>query len=155
MQKVTLYSDGSYRKNYQRGGYAGLFLSEDGRQYQAIYGNEEEAMNGRCELQAVVASLRYLTVPCEVSVISDSQYVVNGINLWVKQWAANGWKKMDRKPVANLDLWMELLQQMQVHQVHATWVKGHQNGVCPGNELVDYLASSASAMPAEFERLWD
>jgi len=147
LPRVILYSDGSHRRTFHRGGYAGLLTTSD-KNFQLVFGNEDHAGNGRMELSAVVSSLRYLTEPCHVEVISDATYVVNGINLWVKGWALNNWRTAQNKPIANIDLWVELWNMMQVHHIRATWVKGHAGH--PENELVDYVANWSAGVPIEW-----
>lgn len=112
-------------------------------------GLEHEASGGatgttsqRMELQAALSGLERLTKPCRVRLVSDSQYVVRGINEWVRGWASKKWRKADGSPVLNVDLWQALLVQLDRHEVRAEWVKGH-NGH-PDNERCDALAVAAS-----------
>ncbi len=91
------------------------------------------------EMTAVIEGLKALKEVCDVTVMTDSQYVVNGISLgWAKSWRANGWKKKDRKPALNADLWAQLLELTEKHTVHFEWIKGHAGH--PENERCDELA---------------
>ena len=99
--------------------------------------------NNRMELRGVIVGLETLKRPCDVTLYSDSKYVVDAIEKgWLKSWQAKGWRKADKKPVLNIDLWQRLLPQLQRHKVHFKWVKGHANEV--ENERCDELAVEAS-----------
>jgi ribonuclease HI len=100
------------------------------------------------ELTAVIEGLRALKRPCEVELITDSRYVMQGINDWLDNWKRNGWKTAARKPVKNIDLWQQLDDEVQRHRISWRWVKGHSGDA--GNELADELANMAidSASPA-------
>jgi ribonuclease HI len=96
------------------------------------------------ELMAAIRGLEGLSKSCEVLLRSDSQYVVKGIQSWLKDWKRRGWKKADGKPVLNADLWQALDAQLLRHQVEARWVKGHAGH--PENERVDRLANAAAQL---------
>ncbi|MCM1544359.1 MAG: ribonuclease HI, partial [Ruminococcus sp.] len=99
--------------------------------------------NNRMELTAVIEGLKALKEKCYVTVITDSQYVANGINLgWAASWKKNGWKKKDRKPALNPELWDELLNLISKHEVKIEWIKGHAGH--PENERCDELAVAQS-----------
>lgn len=132
---VTLYSDGSSLGNPGPGGYGGI-LEYRGKTKE-YSGGEPETTNNRMELRGVIEGLKLLKEPCEVTVISDSSYVVNAINSWLE-----GWVKKNFKKVKNVDLWQEYLASASPHHVTGVWVKGH-NGH-PQNERCDELAVIAA-----------
>ncbi len=132
---VTLYSDGSSLGNPGPGGW-GTILEYNGHKKE-ISGSEKETTNNRMELQAVIEGLRLLKQPCEVEVVTDSSYVANAINSWLRGWLAKDFKK-----VKNVDLWRNYLESAKAHKVRATWVRGH-NGH-EENERCDYLATEAA-----------
>jgi len=132
-KQITLYSDGSSLGNPGPGGYAGI-LEYRGKRKE-YYGAEAHTTNNQMELRAVIEGLKLLKEPCRVEVVSDSSYVVKAINEWLAGWKAKGFKK-----VKNVDLWEAYLEAARPHQVHATWIQGH-NGH-PENERCDDLARS-------------
>jgi ribonuclease HI len=97
------------------------------------------------ELTAVIEGLSALKEPCIVELYSDSKYVIDGLSLgWAASWRKNGWKKADKKPALNPDLWEKLLNLVEIHQVHYHWVKGHADN--PKNNRYDELAVAAAKM---------
>ena len=141
MKKVNLYTDGACSGNPGPGGY-GAILEYGGRKKE-LSGGYADTTNNRMELMAVIKGLDALKEPCDVTVISDSKYVTDAINKgWVYSWEANGWRKSDKKPAQNVDLWECLLALMDEHQVTFTWVEGHAGH--PENERCDALAVAAS-----------
>ncbi len=147
MPSVLLTTDGSYKASVKAGGYAGVLQMGD--QFIATIGNSDETTINRMELTAVLASLRQLTCPCKVHVISDSQYVVKGITSWLTGWVANSWVTSTNKPVGNQDLWEEMWGFMQYHLISAEWVHGHRGHIT--NELCDQLAGWAAFSPVEYD----
>ena len=147
LNKVTLYSDGSARGNPDGpGGYGTIleFVDSKGnlhtREYSAGY---KKTTNNRMELSGVIRGFEELNKPCEVLVVTDSQYVVNAFNEgWIDEWQKKQWKKSNNKPVLNVDLWKRLLEVMDGHSVEFKWVKGHDGH--PQNERCDKLAVSAA-----------
>lgn len=131
MKQITLFSDGSALGNPGPGGY-GTILRYNGKERE-LSGGEPHTTNNRMELMGVIEGLRALKEPCEVEVISDSSYVVKGINEWLKNWV-----KRDFKKVKNPDLWQEYLKVSEKHKVHGTWVKGHAGH--DENERCDEIA---------------
>ena len=131
VKKITLFSDGSALGNPGPGGYAAILRYGD--KEREICGGEIHTTNNRMELLGVVEGLRALREPCEVAIVSDSSYVVKGINEWL-----NDWVKRDFKKVKNPDLWMEYIKVAKPHRVNATWVRGHDGH--PENERCDVLA---------------
>lgn len=140
LKHIELFTDGACLGNPGPGGWAAL-LRYNGTEKQ-ISGAEAHTTNNRMELQAVIEGLRTLKQPCSVKVTSDSQYVLKGLQEWMKGWKARGWKTADKKPVKNQDLWMMLDEEMQKHSITYVWVKGH-NGHRE-NEIVDVLAQTAA-----------
>ena len=105
-------------------------------------GAEAQTTNNRMEMTAVIKGLRALIEPCEVTLYTDSKYVIDGITKWVHGWKRNGWINASKQPVRNADLWHELIEAAQQHQVSWEWVKGHAGH--PENERADQLASAAA-----------
>jgi len=133
VKKITLFSDGSALGNPGPGGY-GTILVYKGKE-KILSGGETHTTNNRMELKGAIEGLKALREPCEVEIISDSSYVVKGINEWL-----SGWIKRDFKKVKNIDLWKEYIEISKPHKVKATWVRGH-NGH-PENERCDELAKN-------------
>lgn len=137
---VEIYTDGACSGNPGVGGWASVLLYEQHK--KELYGNDEETTNNRMELTAVIEALKALKRPCNVTLYSDSKYVIDSINKdWVYKWEANNWIKSDRKPALNTDLWKELLTLLAVHRVKFVWVKGHNGNEY--NERCDELAVKA------------
>ena len=110
---------------------------------RVVSGGEKETTNNRMELLAVISALEALKEPCRVEVVSDSKYVVDAIEKgWLTSWQAKGWRKADKKPVLNVELWQRLLPQLNTHQVRFTWIRGHAGH--PYNERCDAIAVSES-----------
>ncbi len=145
--KVELYTDGAARGNPDGpGGYAAILRYTDpqGKLHEKeISEGFAKTTNNRMELLGVIAGLEALTRPCAVRVYSDSQYVVKAFEEhWIDRWIKNGWKKADKKPVLNTDLWERLLAAMEPHEVTFTWVRGHAGNEV--NERCDALATAAA-----------
>lgn len=139
LTKVTIYTDGACSGNPGPGGWGAIL--ESGGQKKELSGGEAHTTNNRMELTAVIEALAALKRPCEVELVTDSKYVVDGITKgWAKGWRAKGWKKGDGKPALNPDLWERLLNLLDEHQVAFRWVKGHAGH--PQNERCDELAVS-------------
>jgi len=130
-KQITLYSDGSSLGNPGPGGYGGI-LEYNGHTKE-YSGAEAHTTNNRMELRGVIEGLKLLKEPCEVTVVSDSSYVVKAINEWL-----DGWVKKDFKKVKNPELWREYLEVSAPHRIHAVWVRGHDGH--PQNERCDELA---------------
>ncbi len=138
MKKVLIYTDGACSGNPGPGGY-GVILRY-GTLSREIAGGEPQTTNNRMELMAAIVGLQALKEPCEVTLYSDSQYLINGIELgWAEKWRRNGWKRNGREEAKNADLWQQLLELMAVHTTRLVWVRGH-NGH-PENERCDQLAT--------------
>jgi len=136
-KNVQIYTDGACRGNPGIGGW-GASLSYNGT-HKEIYGGELETTNNRMELTAVIEALKILKQPSELTVNSDSKYVLSGINEWLPNWKKRNWKTVSRKPVKNVDLWQQLDELIQPHAIKWVWVKGHSGNV--GNDRADELAN--------------
>lgn len=140
MKHVVLYTDGACSGNPGAGGWGCVLLY--GVHRLELSGGEAETTNNRMELMAVIAGLERLKYPCNVTVYSDSAYTVNAFNEgWVAGWEQAGWKKADKKPVLNDDLWKRLLALTRTHAVEFRKVKGHADDEL--NNRCDALARSA------------
>ena len=137
MKQVTIYTDGSSLGNPGPGGYGAILFYKGHK--KEISGGEEHTTNNRMELRAVIESLSLLKEACEVTVYSDSKYVVDSISKgWVYSWQKNGWRKSDKSPALNVDLWQQLLSLLSLHKVEFVWVKGHADNEY--NERCDEMA---------------
>lgn len=137
MKNVEIYTDGACSGNPGKGGWGAVLVY--GNTEKEISGAASDTTNNRMELTAVIEALKMLKEPCHVTLTTDSKYVCDAINKkWVYSWREKGWKKADRKPALNVDLWEKLLEQLEIHKVDFIWVRGH-NGH-PYNERCDRLA---------------
>lgn len=137
MTVVTIYTDGACKGNPGPGGW-GAFLTLDGKEVE-LFGGEVETTNNRMELTAAIKALQALPTPREVSLTTDSEYVMKGINEWMVNWKKRGWKTAKKEPVKNVDLWKALDEAIQGHRIEWLWVRGHTGD--PGNERADMLAN--------------
>ena len=137
MKKVQLITDGACTPNPGAGGWACIL------RYKGItremWGCERKTTNNRMEITAAVRGLAALKEPCEVEIVTDSEYLKNGITSWIKGWKRNGWKTAAKQPVKNADLWQRLDEQTQRHAVEWRWVRGHTGH--RENEIADSLAN--------------
>ena len=141
MKHVEIFTDGACSDNPGPGGF-GVIL-RFGTAEKELSGGEASTTNNRMELMAAITGLRALKEPCTVTLYSDSQYVVNGITKnWARKWRANGWRRSNKEPALNPELWDELLNLCDRHQVTFQWVRGH-NGHSE-NERCDRLAVAAA-----------
>ncbi len=140
-RQVLIYADGACKGNPGKGGW-GAWLRQ-GENERELWGGERLTTNNRMELTAVIRALTVLKRPGDVRVVTDSQYVRQGITVWIHGWKQRGWKTADKKPVKNVDLWQQLDALAQTHQVTWEWVKGHSGD--PGNERADALANRGVA----------
>lgn len=137
MKQIEIYTDGSCKKNPGPGGWAAI-LCYKGKEKE-ICGGEPDTTNNRMELTAAISALKMLKEPCKVTLTTDSKYVSDGITLgWARSWKERGWKKSDKSPALNPELWEELLRLCSIHKVEFVWVKGHAGH--PYNERCDALA---------------
>lgn len=138
--QVKIYTDGGAQNNPGPGGYGVVLLF--GKYRKDLSGGFRQTTNNRMELLACIEGLKALTKPCEVTIYSDSKYVVDAINKgWLAKWKSNGWKLSNRKSVENMDLWQQFLIQLDTHSIRFEWVKGHSGDFF--NEICDQLASKA------------
>ncbi|MCH5191060.1 MAG: ribonuclease HI [Oscillospiraceae bacterium] len=138
---VEIFTDGACSGNPGPGGW-GTILRSCGTEKE-LSGGEKETTNNRMELLAVINGLEALNRRCKVKIYSDSKYVVDGITKgWAASWRKNGWKKADKKPALNPDLWERLLDLLALHDCEFVWVKGHDGH--PENERCDRLAVTFS-----------
>ena len=140
MKRVEIFTDGACKGNPGRGGWGAILRS--GGHEKELSGHEPATTNNRMEMTATIQALAALTEPCDVTLHTDSKYVIDGITKWVNGWQRNGWKTAARKPVLNSDLWLALLDAVRPHRVKWVWVKGHAGH--PENERADRLASNAA-----------
>lgn len=139
-RKVTAWTDGSCETRTGEGGWA--YLLQHGDSGRMVSGYEAGTTNNRMELTAAVKALEALTEPCDVTIVTDSQYLKNAFTAgWLENWQRNGWRTASRQPVKNRDLWERLLELTAEHEVSWRWTRGHSGH--EQNELVDRLALSA------------
>ena len=141
MKTVTLYTDGACSGNPGPGGW-GAILEFNGIEKE-LSGGDPNTTNNRMELLGVITALEALKEPCIVELYSDSKYVIDALEKgWAVGWRARGWKRADKKPALNPDLWTRLLDLCETHTVHTHWVKGHADN--PKNNRCDELAVAES-----------
>lgn len=139
MKHVDVYTDGACRGNPGKGGWGAILVYKGVE--KELSGGDPMTTNNRMELSAVIAALSALREPCEITLTSDSKYVVDAVTKgWAKGWRARGWVKPDKSPALNADLWDKLLKLLEYHQVTFVWVKGHAGH--PYNERCDALATA-------------
>jgi ribonuclease HI len=136
---VTIYTDGACKGNPGPGGWGVVLLA--GRHRRELSGAEPHTTNNRMELRAAIEGLRALNRRCQVTLVTDSAYVKDGITTWINGWQRNGWKTKDKQPVKNAELWQELLAQTARHAMQWRWTKGHANDA--ENNRCDALANEA------------
>jgi ribonuclease HI len=134
---VYIYTDGACKGNPGRGGWGVLMIYK--KIEKEFCGGELDTTNNRMEMMAAIKSLEQLTRSCQVILTTDSQYVRQGITQWITNWKKNSWKTANKKPVKNVDLWKQLDELVNYHQVTWKWVKGHSGH--PENEKADELAN--------------
>ena len=140
MKNVQLITDGACSGNPGPGGWA--YVLRFGDQKREMAGSVKQTTNNRMELTAAIEGLRALKESCEVEVVTDSEYVKNGITTWIHGWKRNGWKTASKKPVVNQDLWEELDAMTSGHKIQWTWTKGHSSH--EDNNRCDELATRAA-----------
>lgn len=140
MKQVDIFTDGACKGNPGPGGWGVLLRM--GRHEKEMSGSAPDTTNNRMEMTAVIRGLKALIEPCEVTVHSDSRYVIDGMTKWVAGWQKKGWVNASRKPVRNADLWHDLIEAARQHSITWQWVRGHDGH--PENERVDRLASDAA-----------
>ncbi|MGB1388439.1 MAG: ribonuclease HI [Paracoccaceae bacterium] len=141
MAELYAYTDGACSGNPGPGGWGVLLIAKDGDtviKERDLCGGEPETTNNRMELMAAIMALETLARPSELTIITDSAYVKNGITGWLHGWKRNGWRTTSKKPVKNVDLWQRLDEARDRHHVTWEWIKGHAGH--PENERADELA---------------
>lgn len=141
MKKVQIITDGSCLGNPGRGGWAAILRY--GKHKRELSGGESHTTNNRMELTAAIRALAALKEPCEVEIVTDSQYLKNGVESWMSRWKRNGWMTAEKKPVLNQDLWQELDTELARHNAKWVWTKGH--AAHEDNNRCDELARAAAA----------
>ena len=136
---VEIFTDGACRGNPGPGGW-GVVLRFNETEKE-LYGAETQTTNNRMELTAAIKALESLNRPCQVRLTTDSEYVMNGITQWLDGWKRRNWKTANKKPVKNVDLWQQLDEVRQPHEIEWCWVKGHSGH--DENERADALANLA------------
>lgn len=137
MKKIDIYTDGACSGNPGKGGWGAVLVYNQTE--KELCGGEKATTNNRMELTAVISALKAVKEPCEITVTTDSKYVCDAVNKgWVYSWKRNCWKKADKKPALNVDLWEQLLSLLEIHKVTFNWVKGHNGHEY--NERCDRLA---------------
>lgn len=135
--QVELYTDGACKGNPGVGGWGALLVFQGVE--KELWGGEAVTTNNRMELMGAIRGLAELKRPCNVRLVTDSQYVMKGIQEWMPNWKKRGWKTAAKEPVKNADLWQQLDEQVNRHNVTWEWVRGHIGH--PGNERADQLAN--------------
>ncbi|MCJ8168016.1 ribonuclease HI [Atopomonas sediminilitoris] len=138
---VEIYTDGACKGNPGPGGW-GALLCYKGHEHE-LWGGERDTTNNRMELTAAIQALASLKRPCQVRLVTDSEYVMKGINEWMPGWKKRGWKTAAKQPVKNADLWQQLDSEVAKHEIQWQWVRGHTGH--PGNERADQLANRGVA----------
>ena len=137
--KITIYTDGACSGNPGKGGWGAVLIYGDKQKH--LSGSAILTTNNKMELTAAIEALKAVKKSNDVELHTDSQYVKNGINLWIINWKKNGWKTANKKEVANKDLWIELDKYVTHHNITWFWVKGHSGNHY--NEIADKLAVNA------------
>ena len=137
MKKIDIYTDGACRGNPGPGGWGALLIYKDAN--KTIYGGEIDTTNNRMEMTAIIEALKTVKMDCNITLYTDSKYVMDGITKWLSNWKKKGWITSNKKPVKNKDLWQILEESISKHNIEWQWVKGHAG--IPGNEKADELAN--------------
>ena len=137
MKTVIIYTDGACRGNPGPGGWG--VLIEYGESSEELYGGDILTTNNKMELTAAIMALKEIKQPCEIMLYTDSKYVLQGIEEWIHNWKKKGWIGTNKKPVKNIELWKELDELRDKHNIKWNWVKGHSGDA--GNETADMLAN--------------
>ncbi len=140
MKKVKIITDGACSGNPGPGGWAAILRFNEHE--KELYGFAPHTTNNRMELTAAIEGLRAIRESCQVEVVTDSEYLKNGITTWIHNWKKRNWLTADKKPVINKDLWMELDEQVSRHQATWVWTKGHASHA--DNNRADELATRAA-----------
>ncbi|MBS0222084.1 MAG: ribonuclease HI [Proteobacteria bacterium] len=136
--EVEIFTDGACSGNPGPGGWAAILRT--GERERELSGGEASTTNNRMELMGAISGLEALKRPCEVTLYTDSRYVLDGATKWIHGWRKNGWRTADKKAVKNVELWQRLAAAAAPHRIHWAWVKGHSGHV--ENDRADQLARS-------------
>ena len=139
--QINIYTDGACSGNPGPGGWGALLIALKNGQIvskKEIYGGEQNTTNNRMELMAAIKALDVLKKTSEVTIVTDSKYLKDGMTKWLNQWLLNNWKNSAKKQVKNADLWKKINDLSKIHKISWAWVKGHDNH--EENEKADYLA---------------
>jgi len=139
MSKIEIYTDGACSGNPGPGGWGAVLLYKEHE--KRISGGEKDSTNNRMELRAVSEALKTLKKPSELTIYTDSKYVMDGITKWIFSWKKNGWKTANKKPIKNIEFWQDLDEEAARHRIEWVWVKGHSGNRF--NEVADQLARDA------------
>ena len=137
MKTVIIYTDGACRGNPGPGGWG--VLLKYGTTSKELYGGDASTTNNKMELTAAIKALKEIKEASEITLYTDSKYVLQGIEEWIHNWKKREWKGANKKPVKNIELWKELDELRDKHNIKWKWVKGHSGD--PGNEIADMLAN--------------
>jgi ribonuclease HI len=140
LPQVKIATDGACKGNPGPGGWGAIIRM--GAREKEISGGEPHTTNNRMEMMAAIRGLQALNRPCRVTLVTDSNYVKDGITKWIHGWQRNNWRTAAKQPVKNVELWQELLEAIKPHRIDWKWVKGHAGD--PDNERADKLASDAA-----------
>nr|WP_111302036.1 ribonuclease HI [Paracoccus saliphilus] len=146
MPELFAWTDGACSGNPGPGGWGVLMRALEGEsvvKQRELQGGEAATTNNRMELMAAISALEALTRPSKIVIVTDSNYVKNGVTQWIHGWKRNGWKTADRKPVKNVELWQRLDEAARRHEVEWRWIKGHAGHA--ENERADELARAGMA----------
>ena len=136
-EQIEIFTDGACKGNPGPGGWGALMIFKGVE--KELWGGGAATTKNRMELMAAICALAELKRECQVRLVTDSQYVMQGIQEWMPNWKKRGWKTAAKQPVKNVDLWQRLDEQVQRHQITWQWVRGHTGH--PGNERADQLAN--------------
>jgi len=134
---IKVYTDGACSGNPGIGGWGAVILINN-KDPVHLNGGSDQTTNNQMELTAVINVLKYFITSQEITIFTDSKYVMNGIKTWIANWKKNGWKTSSKKPVKNKELWLELDTEISKHTICWEWVKGHAGN--ENNETADFLA---------------
>jgi ribonuclease HI len=138
-RRLEIFADGACSGNPGPGGYGAILKC--GEVEKEIWGCERETTNNRMEMTAVIEALRLLSRPCQIRIVTDSNYVVKGMTQWIYGWIKRDWTNAQKKPVLNRDLWEQLLEMSRPHDIEWRWIKGHDGH--RENERCDKIARKA------------
>jgi ribonuclease HI len=139
MKHIQIYTDGACRGNPGPGGWGALLRYGD--KEKKLYGAVEDTTNNRMEMTAAIEAIKAIKEKCIIDLYTDSEYLKKGVQEWMPDWKKRNWKKADKKPVKNADLWQALDEVITSHQIAWHWVKGHSGHT--ENEIADGLANQA------------